>query len=97
MRSRVNAAALACALLVSVAPTRQVGAAGLIINEADAADQDADNKSGKPASKEAEPGTREERKGARTGDDLESCRRDADGMRGPERSRFMTQCLRERK
>jgi hypothetical protein len=33
----------------------------------------------------------------RTGDDLESCKRDADGMRGPERSRFMTQCLKERK
>jgi hypothetical protein len=30
-------------------------------------------------------------------DDLSSCRRDADGMRGPERSRFMTSCLRERK
>ena len=33
----------------------------------------------------------------RAGDDLETCRRDADGMRGPERSRFMTQCLKERK
>ena len=30
-------------------------------------------------------------------DDLTSCRRDADGMRGPERSRFMTRCLKERK
>jgi len=29
--------------------------------------------------------------------DLVSCKRDADGMRGPERSRFMTACLRERK
>ena len=29
--------------------------------------------------------------------DLESCKRDADGMRGPERSRFMTSCIRERK
>jgi hypothetical protein len=34
---------------------------------------------------------------ARVGDDLDSCKRDADGMRGPERSRFMTQCLKERK
>ena len=33
----------------------------------------------------------------RTGDDLASCKRDADGKRGPERSRFMTQCLKERK
>jgi hypothetical protein len=30
------------------------------------------------------------------GDDLTTCKRDADGMRGPERSRFMTECLRER-
>ena len=39
----------------------------------------------------------EKRNEERTGDDLASCKRDADGMRGPERSRFMTQCLRERK
>jgi hypothetical protein len=37
------------------------------------------------------------RRQPRVGDDLDSCRRDADGMRGPERSRFMTQCLKERK
>jgi hypothetical protein len=41
----------------------------------------------------AKPDKREER----TGDDLASCKRDADGKRGPERSRYMTQCLRERK
>ena len=29
--------------------------------------------------------------------DLESCRRDAEGMKGPERSRFMTSCLKARK
>ena len=29
--------------------------------------------------------------------DLESCKRDADGMKGPERSRFMTACLKDRK
>ena len=40
---------------------------------------------------------RDMRKPERAGADLESCKRDADGMRGPERSRFMTQCLRERK
>jgi hypothetical protein len=39
----------------------------------------------------------EKRTAERIGDDLASCKRDADGMRGPERSRFMTQCLRERK
>ena len=40
---------------------------------------------------------KEARAAPRTGDDLASCKRDADGMRGPDRSRFMTQCLRERK
>ncbi|HEX2829823.1 MAG TPA: hypothetical protein VHP37_25980 [Burkholderiales bacterium] len=39
----------------------------------------------------------EKRAVERIGDDLASCKRDADGMRGPERSRFMTKCLRERK
>ena len=39
----------------------------------------------------------EKRTEERTGDDLASCKRDADGKRGPERSRYMTQCLRERK
>jgi len=29
--------------------------------------------------------------------EFESCKRDADGMKGPERSRFMTACLTERK
>ena len=33
----------------------------------------------------------------RGSDDLSTCKRDADGMHGPERSRFMTQCLRERR
>jgi hypothetical protein len=40
---------------------------------------------------------KDERAQERTGDDLASCKRDADGMRGPERSRFMTQCLKERR
>ena len=30
-------------------------------------------------------------------DNLDTCKRDADGMKGPERSRFMTQCLKERR
>jgi hypothetical protein len=37
------------------------------------------------------------KKDARGGDDLTTCKRDADGMRGPERSRFMTDCLKERR
>ena len=43
------------------------------------------------------PTKQEKRSDERAGDDLASCKRDADGMRGPERSRFMTQCLKERK
>jgi hypothetical protein len=30
-------------------------------------------------------------------DNLDTCKRDADGMKGPERSRFMTECLKQRR
>lgn len=36
------------------------------------------------------------RKPQRTRDDLDTCKRDAAGMKGPERSRFMTACLKDR-
>jgi hypothetical protein len=36
------------------------------------------------------------KKGDRKGRDLDSCRRDARGLEGPERARFMTECLRSR-
>jgi hypothetical protein len=36
-------------------------------------------------------------KAAKPQDGLDTCKRDADGMKGPERSRFMTACLKERK
>ena len=49
----------------------------------DQADKAVDQHSGK---KKANPKTR----------DLDSCRRDARGLEGPERSRFMTECLRTR-
>jgi hypothetical protein len=62
-----------------------------------AAEPETDSKGAREPNKETDQGARDPRKNARTGDDLDSCRRDADGMRGPERSRFMTQCLRERK
>jgi hypothetical protein len=94
LRKLVTAAALAtCA----VAPL--VGAAVFALTPACAlaADHDAEDKSGRSGNREGEAATREPRKSGRTGDDLESCRRDADGMRGPERSRFMTQCLKDRK
>ena len=38
----------------------------------------------------------EKKRPNRTRDDLDSCKRDAEGMKGPERARFMTECLRER-
>jgi hypothetical protein len=34
---------------------------------------------------------------AKPRDELDTCKRDAEGMKGPERSRFMTACLKERK
>ena len=36
------------------------------------------------------------RKPQQTRDDLDTCKRDAEGMKGPERSRFMTACLKDR-
>ena len=42
-------------------------------------------------------GAKKDTRTGASGSDLVTCKRDADGMRGPERSRFMTQCLRERK
>ena len=38
----------------------------------------------------------EKKRPFRTRDDLDSCKRDAEGLKGPERARFMTECLRER-
>jgi hypothetical protein len=94
LRSLITAAALAASALAPL-----VGAAAVLLTPtaAQAADNDGDSKGGRGANKDADPGARDARKSARTGDDLESCRRDADGMRGPERSRFMTQCLKDRK
>jgi hypothetical protein len=91
----MTAAALAASALL--APL--VGAAAVLLTPiaAHAADHDGEGKGPRGANKDADPGARDAPKGARTGDDLESCRRDADGMRGPERSRFMTQCLKDRK
>ena len=40
--------------------------------------------------------TAEKKRPIRTRDDLDSCKRDAEGMKGPERARFLTECLRER-
>ena len=62
----------------------------------------ADGDAGKPAdarsAEDADRGDKaDKRDTARNGDDLDSCKRDADGMRGPQRSRFMTRCLKERK
>ena len=36
-------------------------------------------------------------KSAKQPDQLDTCKREADGKKGPERSRFMTACLKERK
>jgi hypothetical protein len=58
------------------------------------------DRGGKSANASGDDGARaKQEKGAeeRGESDVASCKRDADGMRGPQRSRFMTQCLKERK
>jgi hypothetical protein len=42
-------------------------------------------------------GAPDEKSAAKAPSEFETCKRDADGMKGPERSRFMTACLKERK
>jgi len=63
--------------------------------------QAADNKDGKASQVEQKDKGREkasqDEPAAKPPSDLESCRDDADGKRGPERSRFMTACIRDRK
>ena len=88
-RSALIAAALA---LVAVLPLHAAEA-----DEAVLATGAADGERGKERASERNRDSGRRETGARAGDDLETCKRDADGMRGPERSRFMTQCLKERK
>ena len=74
-----------------------VAAATLPLPLARAADVEAADKGA--AATGSEPDVRQDRRAPpeRKSDDLTTCKRDADGMRGPERSRFMTRCLKERK
>lgn len=72
--------------------------AALALPPAHAAESDRREKAADaPAAGRIEQDAKKARPAERLGDDLGSCKRDADGMRGPERSRFMTQCLRERR
>ena len=64
---------------------------------ADTSRDDGKSESARPSDDGERAARQDKRESERVGDDLASCKRDADGMRGPERSRFMTQCLRERK
>ncbi len=82
MRLRYSTAALILSVL-------------LVVPGAVAAEDE--NKAGAATEKRAEPRPAPKDDAANVGGDLASCKRDADGMRGPERSRFMTACLRERK
>lgn len=84
------AALLAAALAVSPAAL-----ASNRDSKAGAPDRSAD----KNAEKTAERKSADDRGSAKDQpeDNLESCKRDADGMKGPERSRFMTECLKERR
>ena len=71
--------------------------AALALPAAAAADGDRGGKSANAAAESETRPKQDRRAEERGGSDLASCKRDADGMRGPERSRFMTQCLKERK
>jgi hypothetical protein len=77
------AGALACAVLLS---------------PAHAGESNTDGKASQAEQKEkGRETTSQDDSAAKAPSDLESCKRDADGMKGPERSRFMTACIKERK
>ena len=78
--------------------TASIFGASLCLNPAQAVEG-----GGEPAERESEKTAAEHDKRDRAGkkderrpDDLESCKRDATELHGPERARFMTECLRER-
>ena len=74
-------------------------AAALALPPAFAADADGSNAKAETAraAQEAERNKADKASAERPADDLVTCKRDADGMRGPKRSRFMTECLKERR
>jgi hypothetical protein len=87
MRSTCVLAAALLACAIAMAPAGAQAAAA--------------NKDGKPSQVEQKDQGREKASqdaaAAKPPSDLESCRDDADGKKGPERSRFMTACIRDRK
>ena len=50
----------------------------------------------KPSSPQSEKSEQTQPKGEKKVMDTDSCRRDAKGLHGPERARFMTECLKKR-
>lgn len=60
-----------------------------------AASKDADSQSSRSEQQSKKPPPRAD-KPAATKDDLKECKEQAHGLQGPERSRFMTKCLKER-
>ena len=60
-----------------------------------AASKDADTQSSRSEQQSKRPPARAN-KPAETKDNTQECKEQAHGLRGPERSRFMTKCLRER-
>lgn len=77
--------------------TASIFGASLCLNPAQAVEG-----GGEPAERESEKTAERDKreragkKGERRLGDLESCKRDATDLHGPERARFMTECLRER-
>ena len=62
-----------------------------------AGENDGDSKTAQAEQRERDTAKASTERGDKPTTDLESCKRDAEGMKGPDRSRFMTACLRERK
>lgn len=72
---------------VTIAGLATCVSAGQPATESDARSSDADRAADQQSAK---------KKSADKGRDLDSCRRDARGLDGPERARFMTECLKTR-
>lgn len=78
--------------------TAAIFGASLCLNPAQAAEGGGEpvERESKATAVEHDKGDRARKKDERRPDDLESCKRDATDLHGPERARFMTDCLRER-
>ena len=69
---------------------------GLCLGFANAYAVETEESKSERAEEQSRKDTAEKKRPKRTRDDLDTCKRDAEGLKGPERSRFLTECLRDR-